>query len=254
MKKLKTKVILAVVLILLLGIYYYTALPAINIHATEFWVFLTILIILAAAFFVKKKDLNRYEIKNSKGLKVILGLLAAVVIVYLAGTLLSSLRGTRRHHTVLAAVPDQTENLPPPAAAPEAMRRVFSLLCESDPAFATEATYLLWLSDLTRRKNCGRAQVYLLDDDATACLSAVSPRYAYLSMVAVAPGARRAGLGSRLLRAVLADCAARSLIVLTAAQDDALLPFYRSAGFDVQPDPLVSLTLFPSHHHKESDR
>ena len=48
MKKLKTKVILAVVLILLLGIYYYTALPAINIHATEFWVFLTILIILAA--------------------------------------------------------------------------------------------------------------------------------------------------------------------------------------------------------------
>ncbi len=170
------------------------------------------------------------------------------------GTLLSSLRGTRRHHTVLAAVPDQTENLPPPAAAPEAMRRVFSLLCESDPAFATEATYLLWLSDLTRRKNCGRAQVYLLDDDATACLSAVSPRYAYLSMVAVAPGARRAGLGSRLLRAVLADCAARSLIVLTAAQDDALLPFYRSAGFDVQPDPLVSLTLFPSHHHKESDR
>ena len=90
MKKLKTKVILAVVLILLLGIYYYTALPAINIHATEFWVFLTILIILAAAFFVKKKDLNRYEIKNSKGLKVILGLLAAVVIVYLAGTLLSS--------------------------------------------------------------------------------------------------------------------------------------------------------------------
>ena len=90
MKKLKTKVILAAVLIILLGIYYYVALPAINIHATEFWIFLIILIVLAAAFFVKKKELNRYEIKNSKGLKVILGLLAAVVIVYLAGTLLSS--------------------------------------------------------------------------------------------------------------------------------------------------------------------
>lgn len=90
MKKLKTKVILAAVLIILLGIYYYVALPAINIHATEFWIFLIILIVLAAACFVKKKELNRYEIKNSKGLKVILGLLAAVVIVYLAGTLLSS--------------------------------------------------------------------------------------------------------------------------------------------------------------------
>lgn len=90
MKKLKTKVILAAVLIILLGIYYYVALPAINIHATEFWIFLIILIVLAAALFVKKKELNRYEIKNSKGLKVILGLLAAVVIVYLAGTLLSS--------------------------------------------------------------------------------------------------------------------------------------------------------------------
>ena len=90
MKKLKTKVILAAVLIILLGIYYYVALPAINIHAKEFWIFLIILIVLAAAFFVKKKELNRYEIKNSKGLKVILGLLAAVVIVYLAGTLLSS--------------------------------------------------------------------------------------------------------------------------------------------------------------------
>lgn len=90
MKKLKTKVILAAVLIILLGIYYYVALPAINIHATEFWIFLIILIVLAAAFFVKKKELNRYEIKNSKGLKVILGLFAVVVIVYLAGTLLSS--------------------------------------------------------------------------------------------------------------------------------------------------------------------
>ncbi|HJD47547.1 MAG TPA: CvpA family protein [Candidatus Mediterraneibacter norfolkensis] len=90
MKKLKTKLLIAVLVILVLGIYYYTALPAINIHATEFWVFLVILIILAALLFVRKKNLDRYELKESKGLRVILGLLAAVVIVYLAGTLLSS--------------------------------------------------------------------------------------------------------------------------------------------------------------------
>lgn len=90
MKKIKTKLLIAVLVILVLGIYYYTALPAINIHATEFWVFLIILIILAGLLFVRKKNLDRYELKESKGLKVILGFLAAVVIVYLAGTLLSS--------------------------------------------------------------------------------------------------------------------------------------------------------------------
>ena len=90
MKKLKTKLLIAVLAVLLLGIYYYAALPAINIHSTEFWIFLVILIILAALIFIKKKNLDRYGLRESKGLKVILGLLAAVVIVYLAGTLLSS--------------------------------------------------------------------------------------------------------------------------------------------------------------------
>ena len=54
MKKIKTKLLIAVLVILVLGIYYYTALPAINIHATEFWVFLIILIILAGLLFVRK--------------------------------------------------------------------------------------------------------------------------------------------------------------------------------------------------------
>ena len=90
MKKLKTKLLIAVLAVLLLGIYYYAALPAINIHSTEFWIFLVILIILAALIFIKKNNLDRYGLRESKGLKVILGLLAAVVIVYLAGTLLSS--------------------------------------------------------------------------------------------------------------------------------------------------------------------
>ena len=73
-----------------LGIYYYAALPPVNIHSTEFWVFLFVLGILAALIFIKKKNLNRYELKESKGLKVILGVVALIVIVYLVGALLSS--------------------------------------------------------------------------------------------------------------------------------------------------------------------
>ena len=90
MKKIRTKLLLALLVIAALGIYYYAALPPVNIHSTEFWVFLFVLGILAALIFIKKKNLNRYELKESKGLKVILGVVALIVIVYLVGALLSS--------------------------------------------------------------------------------------------------------------------------------------------------------------------
>ena len=90
MKKIRTKLLLVLLVIAALGIYYYAALPAINIHSTEFWVFLLVLGILAALIFIKKKNLSRYELRESKGLKVIIGVVALIVIVYLAGALLSS--------------------------------------------------------------------------------------------------------------------------------------------------------------------
>lgn len=90
MKNVKTKIMAVIAVVLLLGVYYYVALPAINIHSTEFWIFLIIIIVLVAAYYIKRKGLSRYELKTSKGLKAILGVLAAVVLVYLVGTLLSS--------------------------------------------------------------------------------------------------------------------------------------------------------------------
>lgn len=90
MKKIKTKVLITLLIIVALGIYYYVALPAINIHSTEFWVFLIVLGLLAALAFIKKRKLSRYELKESKGLKIILGIVGLVVVVYLGGTLLSS--------------------------------------------------------------------------------------------------------------------------------------------------------------------
>ena len=90
MKKIRTKLLLILLVIAALGIYYYAALPPVNIHSTEFWVFLFVLGILAALIFIKRKNLSRYELKESKGLKVILGLTGLVVIVFLVGALLSS--------------------------------------------------------------------------------------------------------------------------------------------------------------------
>lgn len=81
-----------------------------------------------------------------------------------------------------------------------------------------------------------------MEDRATACLSAIGGGYAYLSMVATAPGARGRGLGGRLLHAVLQDCSRRKLSVVTAARDSALVPFYLRAGFRPLKSPLLIAT------------
>ncbi|WP_122643190.1 CvpA family protein [Luxibacter massiliensis] len=90
MKKGKIRLLAILGVILAAAVYYYAALPAINIHSSDFWVFLIIVIVLVAAVYVRRKRLNRYELKESKGLKAILGVLFLVVAVYLVGTLLSS--------------------------------------------------------------------------------------------------------------------------------------------------------------------
>lgn len=91
MKKTKTKILTVLVLILLAGIYYYVKLPAINIHADGFWIFLLVVIAAVAVFYIGRRRLFRKEdIKASGIAKGLIGLFLLVVAVYLAGTLLSS--------------------------------------------------------------------------------------------------------------------------------------------------------------------
>ena len=104
MNKFKMKVTAVIGVILLIGIYYYVTLPAINIHASEFWMYLVVLVILAAVVFIRKKNLNRYDWKESKGLKVILGILAVLVIAYVAGSVLSSPIVTAKKYQELLTV------------------------------------------------------------------------------------------------------------------------------------------------------
>lgn len=91
MKKTKTKILTVLVLILLAGIYYYVKLPAINIHADGFWMFLLVVIAAVAVFYIGRRRLFRKEdIKASGIAKGLIGLFLLVVAVYLLGTLLSS--------------------------------------------------------------------------------------------------------------------------------------------------------------------
>lgn len=86
----KKGIITTIVLLAAAAVYYYAALPALNIHSAGVWYFLLALVALAAVFYALRKRLSPGEIRHSKGMKGILGLFLVLLVVYLAGTLLSS--------------------------------------------------------------------------------------------------------------------------------------------------------------------
>ena len=91
MKRGKAKVFLTLLVILIAGIYYYVTIPAVNIHASGFWTFiLTVIILLLAAYGIKMRFTSFQEAKNSKVLRIGGILLVALVIIFAAGSILSS--------------------------------------------------------------------------------------------------------------------------------------------------------------------
>ena len=90
MKNVKVKLITTVILLLLAGIYYYIALPAINIHASGFWLFIMLVLAAILVLYVLKKRYGIEEMRMSKTEKVLVGIFLLVLGVYLIGSLLSS--------------------------------------------------------------------------------------------------------------------------------------------------------------------
>ena len=101
MKKVVKKIVIAVILVLFLGIYYYITIPAINIHSGGFWQCLLFLTALLTAVYVMTKAGRVYKEQNSKPeLKslmqefklVKIGVAAFILIgaVYAVGAILSS--------------------------------------------------------------------------------------------------------------------------------------------------------------------
>ncbi|MBQ6322617.1 MAG: CvpA family protein [Lachnospiraceae bacterium] len=89
------KVILIVGAILLALLYYYVAIPAINLHAEGTWQFVIFGVLVAAAVLLFRlrpaspADL-KYELKESKAIRFVLFALLALVLIWLVGSLLSS--------------------------------------------------------------------------------------------------------------------------------------------------------------------
>lgn len=90
MKKTKLKVLAVLAVLILAAGYYYAALPALNLHSADLWMFLILLVLAVAAAYIMKKRPTRYELKKLKGFKVIEAVLVLLVGAYLIGSLLSS--------------------------------------------------------------------------------------------------------------------------------------------------------------------
>ena len=90
MKNLKVKIIGALLALIFAGLYYYVTLPAVNIHAAGFWFFIMLIIVVVLALYILRKRLGLDEIKESKTVKVIGGILILVIAVYFIGSILSS--------------------------------------------------------------------------------------------------------------------------------------------------------------------
>ena len=103
MKKAGKRFVVAVVLLIVLGVYYYVTIPAINIHSAGFWQCLLFLIAALTVFYVLvkgRKEFSLTNLKDGRGIKDAVGSLklakvgiAAFVLtalVYFIGSVLSS--------------------------------------------------------------------------------------------------------------------------------------------------------------------
>lgn len=90
MKKGKMKLIAVIAVLVFAAVYYYVALPAVNIHSSDLWMFMIMVVLIVAAVYLGKKKPTRFEMKRLKGFKVIVAAGVLVVGAYLIGSLLSS--------------------------------------------------------------------------------------------------------------------------------------------------------------------
>ena len=89
MKK-KSKLLIALLVLLAAGTYYYVALPVFNLHSSDTWFFIMIVVVAVIVWYCARKRIGKNEIRTDKGLKALGSILLGIGVIYLAGTLLSS--------------------------------------------------------------------------------------------------------------------------------------------------------------------
>ena len=89
--KTKNKVMIALAVILLAGLYYYVTLPAVNIHSTDTWFGLVVFVVIIMVWYaVRRRFMSVTEVKQNKVLKSLFFVIIILVVIYLIGSVLSS--------------------------------------------------------------------------------------------------------------------------------------------------------------------
>ena len=86
----KGKLFAVLAVIILAGIYYYATIPPINIHSSGFWMFVIGVMVLVLAIYGVRRVHTVAEIKQNKVLKIGICAVGLVVVIYAAGSILSS--------------------------------------------------------------------------------------------------------------------------------------------------------------------
>lgn len=127
MKKLKTKLLIFIPALLVAFIYYYVALPAINIHSAGLWWFLIFALAVILVMHMIRRAVRKTEkkivgynpieisLKDDKAGKVILILILAAIVIFLVGDILSSPFINARKYQQLMTVENRvfTEDIAP---------------------------------------------------------------------------------------------------------------------------------------------
>ena len=90
MKRKKGKLFAVIAALVIAAAYYYVTIPAINIHSSGFWGFILMVMILILLIYGTRRIRSVSEIKESRILKIGIGAIVLIVIVYIAGSILSS--------------------------------------------------------------------------------------------------------------------------------------------------------------------
>ena len=86
----KGKIFLAVIVLIVAAAYYYVTIPAINIHASGFWAFIFVLLAVLVGAYGLRRVHSVQEIRQNKIMKLGIGAILLLAVVYLAGSVLSS--------------------------------------------------------------------------------------------------------------------------------------------------------------------
>ncbi|MBS6395611.1 MAG: CvpA family protein [Clostridiales bacterium] len=100
--KLKIKLLLTVLAVIAAAVYYYVTIPALNIHSGGFWVFIISLVIVLTILFGSRKLKDGYALKEVRSLKVGFVITGILVVIYVAGSILSSpIVNAKKYHSLL---------------------------------------------------------------------------------------------------------------------------------------------------------